>query len=1162
MEKAPAPPQIIKGNSSWLDVINAREKNLPNYAYKLADSQGKFSSNSYGVDTNFDSEPVINTEEMSVMFPFASGLRRDGVGDLLEISGINTERHQKNPLILFDHSKQCALPIATARDPLTKEYCVYLDADNKVATCKAFFYTNRQSGQTPGTNVTGTTQFEHEVFCAQIFDMLVKGLIRGGSIGYQVQKALRLDADYTTGTPPGLHLLQILMLEASIVVTPASMDTVLKSLECNGRFCGYPLSPILRKSLEPYAPDKKAFMAYGMETKSYPDNDPYIKWDKSKNQWLLYNVDENLNYMSPVVMPGKEWESSDALTERAAKIVGVKPNEIQIKSMDEKTATLSISKQTIGGREKYVATLEAGAARIWEGSGNTEQEVREPADNAASYLGVKIKSMEDTNAQCGCNAKAISANKPFKLITNAEAGFKVGDIDNFPASMHGAKIRGEIISITPMFGNNKVQLEIMPLDDGKALTKGLRYIVRQSQGNKWQVWDTVENKQPTGAGYMLTPHKDDAEATAERLNGHPNEKALSSLNETTGGALVGSPKQKAVVSSDDEVNSSDDVIDDPSNEDLRKKKSIGFKGSLMGAPDQQEEMMSAKTIKLKSIRAKYSKKMKKDYEMEEVDQKQIKMKSLRMKYSKKAVHPVTGEKLRGGMTADARRRDTEESDKEYIANKQKKEREAKEGKKHFSGLSEMQTYNDAVMTVLQEISPDHAIHLANHGIAGQWWADISALKTTGYTPEQAAEEIAKKPMREAQVERDRLMNPLETSDITQPKKSPIAKKKSLPNSSVKAADISGSTSFKVVTIPDRFQDDEFWVIDQTGKKIVGPYVDQRDAVEMKRELDRRKGKSIKTMGPNPNAPSPLSKTNIPPSKWKPGVGAVGVNDDKRIKDLRAKYGKKSVLNQVGVKSIYIMDDKGRYWDISSEEWVRNIVEASEFNSPQEAEKASRRLVVETDATGVKVVTKSLPSSSSKILKHEGYKWVLYSHHGAVLGRHPSKESALAQERAIEANKSIVKEKSQQGSKSLLAPQSKVHNRSQNITRPDNTSPQKISGNGNKGIVPNSHLKSIRIKYRNKLIRGFADVRLSFDTSSLTLEQQHNLYNEINSAGHGMPTRAGWSTDDPPQLVRPLKEAVYNLTIQPDQQVDEIIHGVSSIARKHGAKFLGGRKSLK
>ena len=39
---------------------------------------------------------------------------------------------------------------------------------------------------------------------------------------------------------------------------------------------------------------------------------------------------------------------------------------------------------------------------------------------------------------------------------------------------------------------------------------------------------------------------------------------------------------------------------------------------------------------------------------------------------------------------------------------------------------------------------------------------------------------------------------------------------------------------------------------------------------------------------------------------------------------------------------------------------------------------------------------------NEIIKHEGNKWILYNHLGTkILGRHPTRASALRQERAIQ-----------------------------------------------------------------------------------------------------------------------------------------------------------------
>lgn len=198
----------------------------------------------------------IDEGEMSVAFPFADGRRRDGVGDLLEIAGISTERHRKNPVVLFDHGKQVVLPVAMAEDPFSRQYTVNLDPAAKVANVKAFFYQGK--GDIGGQSA----DYEHSLFCHQLFDLIARKFVRGGSIGYQVVHARELTPDYERGTPKGVHLLQTLMLEASAVVMPANMDTVKKCLALP-YVCGKPMSRHLIKSLTPYLTEKKTMVTGG-----------------------------------------------------------------------------------------------------------------------------------------------------------------------------------------------------------------------------------------------------------------------------------------------------------------------------------------------------------------------------------------------------------------------------------------------------------------------------------------------------------------------------------------------------------------------------------------------------------------------------------------------------------------------------------------------------------------------------------------------------------------------------------------------------------------------------------------------------------------------------------------------------------------------------------
>lgn len=252
-------------DTSALNILQQRDQiyDTTQLSYKLLGGQN------FGMDVAFGDDTEIDEGKMTFTFPYASGHRRDGVGDLLEVGGIRTERHQKNPIVLFDHGKQVALPIGVAEDPNTHEYTNFIDPIAKTARLKAFFYNGKGL---PG--VDKKDEYNHAVFCEQLFDLIRQRYVRGGSIGYQVVKALQLPPDYETGTPQGLHLLVTLMLEGSVVVLPANQDTVAKTLKLP-RLCGKRLSPYLVKALSPYAPNKKAQLGFEPQLGQPNQTTPY-----------------------------------------------------------------------------------------------------------------------------------------------------------------------------------------------------------------------------------------------------------------------------------------------------------------------------------------------------------------------------------------------------------------------------------------------------------------------------------------------------------------------------------------------------------------------------------------------------------------------------------------------------------------------------------------------------------------------------------------------------------------------------------------------------------------------------------------------------------------------------------------------------------------------
>lgn len=240
-------------------ILSQRTERVLGLSYKLGEG---FSQ--YGLDTAFLDDAAVDEKRMCLTIPFADGNRRDGVGDLLEVQGIDTSRHRVNPLVLFDHGKQVQLPIAMAQDPDTGAYTVEIDPQARTAKLLAFFYRGKSL---PDGQANKSQEYEHALFCEQLFDLAAKKFIRAGSIGYQVKHARPLRADYETGTQAGLHLLSVLMLEGSLVVLPANGDTVRKALDLPS-ICGKAPGLYLVKSLTPYLPGRKAVVTGSYESKA------------------------------------------------------------------------------------------------------------------------------------------------------------------------------------------------------------------------------------------------------------------------------------------------------------------------------------------------------------------------------------------------------------------------------------------------------------------------------------------------------------------------------------------------------------------------------------------------------------------------------------------------------------------------------------------------------------------------------------------------------------------------------------------------------------------------------------------------------------------------------------------------------------------------------
>lgn len=251
---------------SYSEIVQARHKDLSptNWSYALKDR-----GNQFGMDVIISEVPKYDLGKMALWIPVADGNIRDGVGDYLHIEGIDTARHRLNPLCLFDHGKEKKLPLGSFQERDTPKYTFEIDPLSKTAGGWAYFYQGRSREE--NVEVERKDEYEHAIFCHQTFDMAVKGLIRGGSIGYQVKVARELPPDYERGIPKGLDLLMVLMLEGSLVILPANMRTVntdmVQKFLCDGVCCGKSLDPILIKSLEGMgAPPRNTTVSVPLQT--------------------------------------------------------------------------------------------------------------------------------------------------------------------------------------------------------------------------------------------------------------------------------------------------------------------------------------------------------------------------------------------------------------------------------------------------------------------------------------------------------------------------------------------------------------------------------------------------------------------------------------------------------------------------------------------------------------------------------------------------------------------------------------------------------------------------------------------------------------------------------------------------------------------------------
>ena len=370
--RRPDPPNLA-GN--YRSVLEARCKDFAgsyspdstHFSYKLANER-------FAIDVPFSNQLDFDEKRMSIVIPFADGNRRDGVGDLVEVVGIHLERHRSNPICQFNHGKGNSdfadWPVALAEDPDSKAYTVEIDPISKTGRANCFFY--KGSG-IPGADRSKEKAFA--LFCEQLYDLLVKRWIRSGSFTYQIVKAYPLQPDYQAGTPQGLHLLETNLLELGPVVLPANQDTVsrkglgddpIREILCKGQVCGKALSPYLRKSLEPFASERKATMMTGEKKKNIPGDLNWLKEEETEQEHekALTRCPECGGHITPDAQGGQcdkcGWRPTDS---KAAKVKVLRqkykkglnyPTRMQVQNQLDKLRSAMSEQQAIRETEQMM----------------------------------------------------------------------------------------------------------------------------------------------------------------------------------------------------------------------------------------------------------------------------------------------------------------------------------------------------------------------------------------------------------------------------------------------------------------------------------------------------------------------------------------------------------------------------------------------------------------------------------------------------------------------------------------------------------------------------------------------------------------------------------------------------------------------------------------
>lgn len=204
-----------------------RPRGISPFSYAL-----KFAPGIQGLDRVSNKDPVFDQSAMSATGILASTFR-DREGDVLEVVGIDTTNHRRNPIVLLDHGLYYPLPIGKTADA-EGNYLVTID--EKAGDCIQTTYFSQSS----------------EV-AEQVFHLYCEGILKANSIGYRALQTKPL-------SPTGKHILRCELIEATWCGIPCNPDAVTATLS-RDKIQGRPLAPAIKAMLAPYAPAKRTVVA-------------------------------------------------------------------------------------------------------------------------------------------------------------------------------------------------------------------------------------------------------------------------------------------------------------------------------------------------------------------------------------------------------------------------------------------------------------------------------------------------------------------------------------------------------------------------------------------------------------------------------------------------------------------------------------------------------------------------------------------------------------------------------------------------------------------------------------------------------------------------------------------------------------------------------------